>query len=74
MKPEEGMVVPYFDQQCSLIVEIIKYEELSNLERFKFRVIKKLDKDSSCGYDEGDEFPKERPIGGENGLWGLILE
>jgi len=74
MKPVVGMVVPYFDEQCSLMVEIMKYEELNNLEIFTLKVVKKLDKDPKCDYDMDQEFTRERPIGDEKGLWGIVLD
>ena len=75
MIPVVGATGGYFSLNCSLMVEIISYEELDTTERIRLKVLKNLNEDSGCKYEEGEEFTYERTknrIEGE--LEGLTLD
>ena len=61
MKPAVGITGAYITLKCSLRVEVIEYEDLGNIERIKLKVLKNLNKDLGCPYEEGQEFFYNRP-------------
>ena len=75
MKPVVGMECAYYNEKCSLKVEIISYEEMTNKELFSLKVLKNLSPNSGCPYKEDQVFPFERDKNSAgNGLEGLILD
>ncbi len=75
MKPMGGMTGGYFNEKCSLKVEVVSYEEADDMEIIRLRVLKNLSKNPGCSYEEGSEFVYSRKKGEEkNGLEGLTLE
>ncbi|GIU68620.1 MAG: hypothetical protein KatS3mg001_470 [Candidatus Pacearchaeota archaeon] len=52
MIPTPGMTGIYININCSLIVEVVSYEEENQI--VKLKVLKSLLK--NCNYEEGDEF------------------
>lgn len=75
MAPVPGMTGFYANLKCSFNVEVVEYEELSGIYRFKLRVLKSLNTDSGCPHEEGDEFIYDMPKDAEpNKLETLILE
>jgi len=68
MKPEAGMKGGYATENCSLRVEVISYDESNSIRKVGLKVIKKLNDNLKCRYEEGDEFFLD------GGLEGLILD
>lgn len=74
MKPVVGMTGFYFNPECSLEIEVISYEELSDIERIGLKIIKNRNGNSDCVYKGCTEFVYSRKKGEEDSLEGLILE
>lgn len=75
MKPMVGMTGAYYSVKCSLKVEIVFYDELTNKELITLKVLRNLSPNSGCSRNEGDTFLYERDKNSEGrGIEGLILD
>ena len=74
MKPVVGMTGAYFSEKCSLRVEIVSYEELTNKEHIGLRVLKNMNLKTGCSHEEGEVFMYERDKNQTNGPEGLSLD
>jgi hypothetical protein len=75
MKPMVGMTGAYYSTKCSLRVEVVSYEELTNKEIIALKVLRNLSPNLGCRRDEGDTFLYERNKNSiDNGVDGLILD
>ena len=57
LDPYLGREAFFISRQCALRVKIIGHDDLGKYEKFKLRVLEKMDNRLKCKYEEGQEFP-----------------